>query len=196
MDSQLPVAPDEIVHQLEEVYPDTPYRLHDCEVHRALDAYLTWHEASLDMGFFIPKDWFVTQYAIPSKAIGLIQKFASHSLGNATFIRRYVDYGRVVNRLKTIWSLTRKVAVRRHAPQLWRVQKGHCGICWMPICRGDFHVDHIHPVSAFPEFVGADINGLSNLQLTHPNCNQTKADSVGRYLSRHEFERDEMYQYV
>src|SRR4029077_7929174 len=43
-----------------------------------------------------------------------------------------------------------------------------CGICKLPI-TGKFHVDHIIPISKGGRHI------LSNLQLTHPRCNQSKS---------------------
>jgi 5-methylcytosine-specific restriction endonuclease McrA len=48
--------------------------------------------------------------------------------------------------------------------------KGFCGICHKPI-RGDFHVDHIVPLSRGGE------HSYANTQPAHPRCNMKKHNS-------------------
>jgi 5-methylcytosine-specific restriction endonuclease McrA len=48
---------------------------------------------------------------------------------------------------------------------------GTCGICGEPI-EGDFHVDHIVPLSRGGE------HSYANTQATHPRCNWDKGDKI------------------
>lgn len=48
--------------------------------------------------------------------------------------------------------------------------KGICGICGEPVDRGNFHVDHIVPLSRGGE------HSYANTQVAHPRCNQVKYD--------------------
>lgn len=47
----------------------------------------------------------------------------------------------------------------------------HCGICGKTV-RGDFHIDHIMPLSK------GGLHEFSNLQFAHPLCNWRKNDRV------------------
>jgi CRISPR/Cas system Type II protein with McrA/HNH and RuvC-like nuclease domain len=70
---------------------------------------------------------------------------------------------------------------------LYREQKGKCGICGRKVEWGDHHVDHIIP------FCYGGGNEPANLQIAHPHCNRSKRKEVdpwdllryleGRYLN-------------
>jgi len=50
--------------------------------------------------------------------------------------------------------------------------KGICGICKLPVDRGDFHVDHVLPLTKGGK------HSYTNVQLAHSKCNLLKSDKI------------------
>ena len=57
--------------------------------------------------------------------------------------------------------------------ELWRKQRGLCGICFGDLSLVSFHVDHVIPLSKGGQHV------IHNLRLTHAKCNLQKGDRFG-----------------
>lgn len=49
---------------------------------------------------------------------------------------------------------------------------GICGICRLPVDPADWHLDHIHPLSA------GGSHSYDNIQVAHPRCNLSKGRKV------------------
>ena len=59
--------------------------------------------------------------------------------------------------------------------QKWLSQQKCCAICRQPIELKGSHIDHIQPISLYPQ-LALDI---CNMQITCPICNVTKGNQIG-----------------
>jgi len=84
--------------------------------------------------------------------------------------KKYPDRARIKARRNVMIRKARKLGqfVEKVDPQVvYERHGGMCGICFKPIV-GDFHVDHIIPLSK------GGPHCYANTQLAHPLCNQVK----------------------
>lgn len=77
-----------------------------------------------------------------------------------------------VDILKDISPIKRRSWIEAQLHELYNTQRGKCAICRKNIAWGYFHVDHKIPYSK------GGGNEFTNLQLTHPLCNQSKGNGV------------------
>lgn len=77
-----------------------------------------------------------------------------------------------IETLKEIAPINRRPWIVAQLHELYSSQDGKCAICGHDILWGQFHVDH-----RIPHSKGGG-NEFSNLQLTHPFCNQSKNNGV------------------
>ncbi len=57
--------------------------------------------------------------------------------------------------------------------KVWDEENGICGICYEPADINNWHLDHIIPRSKGGQHI------RSNVQVSHPKCNLSKADKLG-----------------
>jgi 5-methylcytosine-specific restriction endonuclease McrA len=77
-----------------------------------------------------------------------------------------------IETLKEIAPIKRRPWIEAQLHELYSSQDGKCAICGKEIIWKQFHVDHRVPHSK------GGGNEFSNLQLTHPFCNQSKSNGV------------------